>query len=584
MANYRAVANGNWGSLSTWQDDSLGYFFTSSVLPGSSDDVYSNNFTVNINTSFEVSSLNNTAFTPPTTLGAMSIPPMTSNTSPSGIVSSSNNSATAWQAFDRSTLTNWVSSTIGSGSLTYNFPTGKIIKRYGIRTVSDNNNNIRTWTFQGSNDGSTWTTLDTQTNFVTVSSTFYSFDVSSNITSYTYYRINITAAQGGGNLPQLSEVEMSEVTNLYGSIATGGTFNFNSGSISGSCIGTTPITVAAANLITITATSGSVSFSSQNPIIPTTLDAIKINHTGSCDFYITSPTIFATGGTNATLNKTSTGTIYINSNLIGGSNSICFLSSAGNTIIVGDIIAGASSGNFAGISQTGGNLTITGSIRGGRGNSSARAINFSGNFLTIQGDVYGGSAGAEGIVTSGVVNIINGNVIAGSTRAISSTTSNQININGDVIASANAVGVSSTSATAVVLLNGNMFNNTGTQAIYCQNLFLSDTGTTQAQFSTSGSQDRTLYSANTFPNLPSSSIVRSTTLYGPGNELSGSIIMPDPANVRYGVPTDNTTGSALLSAETLFDEIVISDNPVAVRLRECSTTDTFGYMLTAFKK
>ena len=60
--------------------------------------------------------------------------------------------------------------------------------------------------------------------------------------------------------------------------------------------------------------------------------------------------------------------------------------------------------------------------------------------------------------------------------------------------------------------------------------------------------------------------------------------MPDPANVRYGVLTDNTTGSALLSAETLFDEIATSTNPVAVRLRKSSTTDTFGNMLTAFKK
>jgi hypothetical protein len=54
--------------------------------------------------------------------------------------------------------------------------------------------------------------------------------------------------------------------------------------------------------------------------------------------------------------------------------------------------------------------------------------------------------------------------------------------------------------------------------------------------------------------------------------------------VRYGVPTDNTTGSALLSAQSLFDEIATSTNPVAVRLRKSSTTDTFGNMLTAFKK
>jgi hypothetical protein len=60
--------------------------------------------------------------------------------------------------------------------------------------------------------------------------------------------------------------------------------------------------------------------------------------------------------------------------------------------------------------------------------------------------------------------------------------------------------------------------------------------------------------------------------------------MASPQDVRSGVLTDNTTGSALLSAETLFNEIATSTNPVAVRLRKSSTTDTFGYMLTAFKK
>jgi len=392
-------------------------------------------------------------------------------------------------------------------------------------------------------------------------------------------------------------------------IVAGGTFNFNSGSISGSCTSNTPVVIRAANLITVTATSGSVSLTLNGPInTPTTsvTNLVRIAHTGNCDFTITATLIQANllGGGNPTINKTSTGTIYINSNLLGLSNSSPFFSSAGNTIIVGDIIAGASSGNFAGISQTGGNLTITGSIRGGSGNSSARGVNFTGTNLYITGSVTSGITGAEGIVTtgniivngnilgfgnngiltSGPVNIINGNVIAGSSAGIASTSANQININGDVIASATAVGVSSTAATGIVILNGNMFNNAGKQAIYCQNLFLSDTGTTQARFFTSGSQDRTLYSANTFPNLPSGSNVRSTTSYGPGNELSGSLIMPDPANVRYGVPTDNTTGSALLSAENLFNEIATSNNTVAVRLREASTTNTVGNLLTAFKK
>ncbi len=55
----------------------------------------------------------------------------------------------------------------------------------------------KTWTFEGSNDGSSWTTLDTQTNYTAWASsterTAFSF---SNSTAYSYYRINISANQG----------------------------------------------------------------------------------------------------------------------------------------------------------------------------------------------------------------------------------------------------------------------------------------------------------------------------------------------------------------------------------------------------
>jgi hypothetical protein len=63
MANYKAVANGNWSALATWQDNSTGSFIASTVLPGASDDVYSNTFTVTINQDITVASLRNTAAT-----------------------------------------------------------------------------------------------------------------------------------------------------------------------------------------------------------------------------------------------------------------------------------------------------------------------------------------------------------------------------------------------------------------------------------------------------------------------------------------------------------------------------------------
>jgi len=133
MANYRAISNGNWSNLAIWEDDSLGYFSASSVLPTTADNVYANNFTVTIDGTRNAFTIRNTAFTPPTILGAMSIPQMTSNTTPSGAAAASSvNSSAAWNAFDRNTGTVWQSNTNNSGWLSYNFPTGKIIKRYGF--------------------------------------------------------------------------------------------------------------------------------------------------------------------------------------------------------------------------------------------------------------------------------------------------------------------------------------------------------------------------------------------------------------------------------------------------------------------
>jgi hypothetical protein len=63
MANYKAVANGNWSALATWQDNSTGSFIASTVLPGASDVVYFNNFTVQINVDVTVSQIRNDSTT-----------------------------------------------------------------------------------------------------------------------------------------------------------------------------------------------------------------------------------------------------------------------------------------------------------------------------------------------------------------------------------------------------------------------------------------------------------------------------------------------------------------------------------------
>jgi hypothetical protein len=63
MANYKAVANGNWSALATWQDDAGGSFIASTVLPGASDVVYFNNFTVQMDVDATVLQIRNNSTT-----------------------------------------------------------------------------------------------------------------------------------------------------------------------------------------------------------------------------------------------------------------------------------------------------------------------------------------------------------------------------------------------------------------------------------------------------------------------------------------------------------------------------------------
>lgn len=57
----------------------------------------------------------------------------------------------------------------------------------------------RDWTMEGSNNGSSWTTLDTRTG-ITFSGLAAQTFTYTNVTSYSYYRLVVTAQNGSGNL------------------------------------------------------------------------------------------------------------------------------------------------------------------------------------------------------------------------------------------------------------------------------------------------------------------------------------------------------------------------------------------------
>jgi hypothetical protein len=152
------------------------------------------------------------------------IPVMTSNNAPSGIARASSEQASypAFNAFggaDRwmptqNTLTGWLS---------YEFPTAMKIKGYRLLGHSSWQTLPKDWTFEGSNDGTNWTILDTQRNVSDWASTVYKNYPINNDVEYKTYRINVTANNGNLSWLGIYELEMYEKL-IQGSIRslTGG--------------------------------------------------------------------------------------------------------------------------------------------------------------------------------------------------------------------------------------------------------------------------------------------------------------------------------------------------------------------------
>ncbi|RYX84912.1 discoidin domain-containing protein [bacterium] len=100
-----------------------------------------------------------------------------------------------------------------------------IVTKYALTSANDfAERDPKNWTLQGSNNGTTWTTINTQSN-QTFTARFqrkeYTF---TNTTAYTYYRLNMTASSGttlqAAELEIYGTLPVVDITNLAG-IVTG---------------------------------------------------------------------------------------------------------------------------------------------------------------------------------------------------------------------------------------------------------------------------------------------------------------------------------------------------------------------------
>jgi len=117
-------------------------------------------------------------------------------------------------AFDDDLVSLWKNNGTMPVWIQYNFGSGneKAIARYRLYWAgADLGFTPRNWQFQASNDGTSWTTLDSRTGETWTNGVWKEFTLS-NTTHYRYYRVNITQNNGAANNGvYLDEIEMQEM-------------------------------------------------------------------------------------------------------------------------------------------------------------------------------------------------------------------------------------------------------------------------------------------------------------------------------------------------------------------------------------
>jgi hypothetical protein len=603
MALKVALATGNWSNPAIWNDG---------TLPLPNDIVAANNFNIIIDQNVTVQTITNLAQT-----AVSENPAMTSNTTPSGIVTSSDSFyGQPWPAFDSPSTTGGVGSGWTSGSqvtalnpawVAYEFTAPRTIQVYTLSV--DNTSatfNPKTWTFEAWN-GSSWVVLHTVTNLTYTSTTMqFSF---TNTTAYIKYRLNVTAVLGTNNM-SIRELRMFPTLGSLQSAVAGGIFILNSG-VTVTTTGTIGLSAGSSSLIDFQSNGTStINCGTGNIAKPTTsntaLYTIRVSGGGTLNVTgtisavsSTSRTIIVNTTAGATLNFTGNAQSMMNSGIACEVN--CTLNYVGN-------INGFTNNGPGGIVSFtgGGTLNFTGNAYGAVGfNNNGGAIYITAGQLNITGNAYGstsnlGNNGGLGIFVAGNINInFTGNIYGGTGTQGSgnhglSTTNNIVMTHIGGIYAGIWAGLNSTSSTAIILTTGPFVSDSyggfpflavRMHLIPTSNSYLEfRNSTTNGAFSPSPAAPavRFLSPAATV-DAPIPSNVRLGLSYALGT-LTGTLAMPHPNNVSYGVPVDNTFGTAVLSPQDVWNYArtnLTTPGSIGERLKNVSTVDSTGDQLTA---
>jgi hypothetical protein len=305
----------------------------------------------------------------------------------------------------------------------------------------------------------------------------------------------------------------------------------------------------------------------------------------------------------------STGTSYINSNITNNGQSSCLnVTSTGTLYIVGQITTTNGNGVPTISAQTAAsNLYITGNVRVA-GFGGARCITLQNNATAyITGNVTmisGGNANRAIILNTNGRLFVTGNVFYESTapnnasiiesganicyiNIVGTVSSEDTNQNSGGLPAVNSLNISSLNFFSGPLVS----NKYGIVAVYVQRMFwiktfgsyyeFRDSTTNGALYPFDPSPATRLVSPDTVVDAPLQKDVREGVSYSLGTYV-GTLKVPSPNQVAFGIPTDNTTGVALLTGDSWIAAISSSNDPFAERLRNTATVQTTAAQIAAF--
>lgn len=568
MPGIIAIKDGDWSDPSVWH---------ANRVPQPSDSVYSNGFTVDIDIDATVKTLTNEE-----SYGTSAVPIMTNYTTPEGVVSASNQydniNYQAFRAFD-GTVKNSYNHWIGKAGrvlpewLQYEFSSPKTIVAYSLQTTVYDNYRATDWEFQAW-DGTNWITLDT--NVGSPSQAFPYTRTINNTTAYSIYRIFITDSLSSAYL-SIGELRLFEdVLDAQTSISGGG-FVLNA-NVSLNC--TEYIRGSEDPVLTWSGGSGTTS-TVTTPFL-----------SGSRNGYT-----FVVNG-EGTLNLN----IDVSSNPEASSNNnhLFEITASANINLIGSIL---SIDHRAGYS-----LHFKNTSSGAVFNMTGDIIQYPNeeNPVRIEAPITYNQTGdlelSSGsypfyILTSGCNIDITGSIVKinGGGLGIVTGQSCILRVVGPLVSQTNGITIYSVNYNSAHFFSGPFVHSDyGYVLLYVPRYNIIPSTTTYIEFPDSTTRGQLLptpaapraqfISPAAASDSPDPADVRLGVSYS-FSSVTGTLNVPHPNQVTYGVAVDDTFGNAVLTPESVWNYAVSNlaePNSIGERLKNASTVESTGDQLQSF--